>query len=65
MLLPREPNVLRPKSLTDALELCFERFGSSIAIDTPGLKLTYAELDGITRHVVSELLLEHGAANIS
>ena len=55
MLLPREPNALGPKSLTDALELCFERFGSSIAIDTPGLKLTYAELDGITRHVVSEL----------
>ena len=55
MLLPREPNVLGPKSLTDALELCFERFGSSVAIDAAGLKMTYAQLDGMTRHVASEL----------
>ncbi len=55
MLLPREPNVLGPKSLADALELCFERFGSSVAIDTPGLKMTYAALDEMTRHVASEL----------
>ena len=55
MLLPSEPKVLGPKSLTDALELCFERFGSSIAIDTPCSKMTYAELDEMTRQVASEL----------
>ena len=54
-MLPREPNILAPKSLTDALELCFERSGASVAIDTPDFKMTYAELDGMSRHVASEL----------
>lgn len=50
-----EPNNLGSKTLTDALELCFRRFGDSVAIDAPGFAMTYAELDGITRHVASEL----------
>ena len=52
-MLPREPNILAPKSLTDALELCFERSGASVAIDTPDFKMTYAELDGMSRHVAA------------
>lgn len=43
------------KTLTDALQLSFERFGDSVAIDAPGFKITYSELDEITRHVASEL----------
>lgn len=49
-----EPYISSPKSLTDALEICFEQFGSSIAIDAPDFKMTYSELDGVTRHVASE-----------
>ena len=55
MLLPRETDILAPKSLTDALEICFREFGDSVAIDTSGFRMTYAELDGMTRHVASEL----------
>lgn len=50
-----EPNNLDSKTLTDALELCFRRFGDSVAIDAPGFTMTYAKLDEKTRHVASEL----------
>ena len=55
MFSPCETKISKPKTLTEALEFCFERFGNSVAIDTPGFKMTYAELDGMTRHVASEL----------
>ena len=50
-----ESNILGSKTLADALEICFGRFGDSVAIDAPGGKITYLELDGITRHVALEL----------
>ena len=55
MFSPCETKISKPETLTDALEFCFVRFGNSVAIDTPGFKMTYAELDGMTRHVASEL----------
>ena len=50
-----ESNILGSKTLADALEICFGRFGDSVAIDASGGKITYLELDGITRHVALEL----------
>ena len=50
-----EPNKADSKTLTDAFELSFRRFGDMVAIDAPGFAITYTELDEITRHVASEL----------
>ena len=55
MVSPCEPTISGSKTLTDALELCFERFGDNVAIDAPGIRVTYAALDTITCHVASEL----------
>ena len=52
---PFEPNISGSKTLTDALEFCFRQFGDSDAIDAPGFKMTYAELDGMSRQVASEI----------
>ena len=50
-----EPKIPGLKTLTAALDICFEQFADSVAIDASGFRLTYAELDGITRHIAAEL----------
>ena len=52
---PFEPNTSGSKTLTDALEFCFRQFGDSAAIDAPGFKMTYAQLDGMSRQLASEI----------
>ena len=55
MVSPREPKFSELKTLTGALEHCFGRFGDSVAVDAPGFKLTYRQLDQVSRHVASEI----------
>ena len=55
MVSPREPKFSELKTLTGALEHSFGRFGDSVAIDAPGFKLTYRQLDEVSRHVASEI----------
>ena len=55
MFSPCEPNISGSKTLTDALEFCFRQFGDSAAIDAPGFKMTYAQLDGMSRQLASEI----------
>ena len=55
MVLPCEPKISGLKTLTDALEFCFEQFGDSVAIDAPAFKMTYSELDGMSRQVALKI----------
>ena len=45
----------KSKTLTGALEFCFRQFADSTAIDAPGSKMTYAELDSMSRHLALEI----------
>ena len=55
ILSPFESTIAGSKTLTDALEFCFRQFADSAAIDAPGFKMTYAELDGMSRQLALEI----------
>ena len=52
---PFESTDAGSKTLTDALEFCFRQFADSAAIDAPGFKMTYAELDRMSGQLASKI----------
>ncbi len=55
LLSPFESTIVGPQTLTGALEFCFREFADSAAIDAPGFKMTYAELDSMSCQLASEI----------